>query len=142
MLLTIIPKLPMRDKAASKQFYIQGLGFSEMGDYGDYLLLKKEAIELHLFEFSGLNPSKPESSQSPTFLKNLSSSMSHIILSCIFPSHVWERYKILLFKSLTIRFLIVWFFFATIKVFLNIRITWSKYRTFCSINKNILSFNQ
>ena len=44
MLLTIIPKLPMRDKAASKQFYIQGLGFSEMGDYGDYLLLKKEAI--------------------------------------------------------------------------------------------------
>jgi catechol 2,3-dioxygenase-like lactoylglutathione lyase family enzyme len=56
MLLTIIPKLPMRDKAASKQFYIQGLGFSEMGDYGDYLLLKKEAIELHLFEFTGLNP--------------------------------------------------------------------------------------
>jgi hypothetical protein len=30
MLLTIIPKLPMRDKAVSKQFYIQGLGFSEM----------------------------------------------------------------------------------------------------------------
>jgi catechol 2,3-dioxygenase-like lactoylglutathione lyase family enzyme len=56
MLLTIIPKLPMRDKAASKQFYIQGLGFSEVGDYGDYLLLKKEAIELHLFEFKGLNP--------------------------------------------------------------------------------------
>jgi hypothetical protein len=56
MLLTIIPKLPMRDKSASKQFYIQGLGFSEMGDYGDYLLLKKEAIELHLFEFRDLNP--------------------------------------------------------------------------------------
>ena len=56
MLLTIIPKLPMRDKAASKQFYIQGLGFSELGDYGDYLLLKKEAIELHLCEFSGWNP--------------------------------------------------------------------------------------
>jgi catechol 2,3-dioxygenase-like lactoylglutathione lyase family enzyme len=56
MLLTIIPKLPMRDKVASKQFYIQGLGFSEMGDYGDYLLFKKEAIELHLFEFKGLNP--------------------------------------------------------------------------------------
>jgi catechol 2,3-dioxygenase-like lactoylglutathione lyase family enzyme len=56
MLLTIIPKLPMRDKAASKQFYIQGLGFSELGDYGDYLLLKKEFIELHLFEFKGLNP--------------------------------------------------------------------------------------
>ena len=56
MLLTIIPKLPMRDKAASKQFYIQGLGFSEVGDYGDYLLLKKEAIELHLFEFKGFNP--------------------------------------------------------------------------------------
>ncbi|MFL0206328.1 VOC family protein [Aquirufa sp. 2-AUSEE-184A6] len=56
MLLTIIPKLPMRDKAASKQFYIQGLGFSELGDYGDYLLLKKQFIELHLFEFKGLNP--------------------------------------------------------------------------------------
>jgi catechol 2,3-dioxygenase-like lactoylglutathione lyase family enzyme len=46
----------MRDKAASKQFYVQGLGFSEVGDYGDYLLLKKGAIELHLFEFKGLNP--------------------------------------------------------------------------------------
>jgi hypothetical protein len=56
MLTAIIPKLPMRNKDATKQFYIQGLGFEELNDYGDYLLLKKDAFELHLFEFKGLNP--------------------------------------------------------------------------------------
>ncbi len=56
MLTAIIPKLPMRDKNATKAFYIDQLGFTEIGDYGDYLLLKKDNIEIHFFEFKSLNP--------------------------------------------------------------------------------------
>lgn len=56
MLTAINPKLPMRDKSATKAFYIDQLGFSEIGDYGDYLLLKKDTIEVHFFEFRDLNP--------------------------------------------------------------------------------------
>ncbi len=56
MLTAIHPKLPMRNKAATKQFYITQLGFTEIGDYGDYLLLKKDSIEIHFFEFKALDP--------------------------------------------------------------------------------------
>lgn len=58
MLTTINPKLPMRDKSATKAFYIDQLGFTEIGDYGDYLLLKKDLIEIHFFEFAALNPTE------------------------------------------------------------------------------------
>lgn len=51
----IVPRLPMTDKLATKDFYIQQLGFSELGDYGDYLLLKKDEIEINFFEFKELN---------------------------------------------------------------------------------------
>ena len=56
MLTSVIPKLPMRDKSITKAFYIDQLGFIEIGDYGDYLLLKKDNIEIHFFEFKTLNP--------------------------------------------------------------------------------------
>ncbi|MFD3274785.1 bleomycin resistance protein [Aquirufa echingensis] len=56
MLLTIIPKLPMRDKSRTKAYYVHGLGFAELADYGNYLILKKDEIEIHFFEFPGLNP--------------------------------------------------------------------------------------
>ena len=46
----------MRDKNVTKQFYIMHLGFEELGDYGDYLLLRKDQIEVHFFEFRALNP--------------------------------------------------------------------------------------
>src|SRR5437868_2663630 len=55
MLTTIHPKLPMRNKAATKQYYITQLGFTEMADYGDYLLVKKDSIEIHYFEFKTLD---------------------------------------------------------------------------------------
>lgn len=58
MLTHICPKLPMRDKAATKKYYIQQLGFTELNDYGDYLLLRKDEIEIHFFEFKALNPSE------------------------------------------------------------------------------------
>lgn len=56
MLTSICPKLPMRDKSVTKKYYIGQLGFSETGDYGDYLLVKKDDIEIHFFEFKELDP--------------------------------------------------------------------------------------
>ncbi len=46
----------MRDKRKTQAFYLEGLGFSELADYGNYLILKKDEIEIHFFEFPDLNP--------------------------------------------------------------------------------------
>ena len=46
----------MRNKNATKTFYIDKLGFTEISDYGDYLLTKKDNIEIHFFEFKELDP--------------------------------------------------------------------------------------
>jgi len=56
MLTDINPKLPMRDKIATKEFYLNKLRFSEIADYGDYLLVAKDNIEIHFFEFKDLDP--------------------------------------------------------------------------------------
>lgn len=56
MLKSIIPKLPMRNIKLTKAYYIDILDFTEVADYGDYLLLKKDEIEIHFFEFKKLNP--------------------------------------------------------------------------------------
>jgi hypothetical protein len=56
MLTSIIPKLPMRDKSATKSYYLNQLGFTELSDYGDYLLIAKDDIEIHFFEFKDLDP--------------------------------------------------------------------------------------
>lgn len=56
MLTNINPKLPMRDKAITKRYYLDQLGFEELSDYGDYLILKKDQIEIHFFEFKTLDP--------------------------------------------------------------------------------------
>lgn len=58
MLTSINPKLPMRDKKATKVFYIGKLGFREFGsiDYEGYLMLEKDNIQIHFFEFKNLNP--------------------------------------------------------------------------------------
>ena len=58
MLTNVHPKLPMRNKATTKKYYIEQLGFSELNDYGDYLLLNKDNIEIHFFEFKELDPKK------------------------------------------------------------------------------------
>jgi hypothetical protein len=52
----IIPKLPMHDKILTKEFYLNQLSFELISDYGDYILLKKDQIEIHFFEFKTLNP--------------------------------------------------------------------------------------
>lgn len=46
----------MRDKALTKDYYLNHLGFEESGDYGDYLIIVKDNIEIHFFEFKGLDP--------------------------------------------------------------------------------------
>ncbi|MBZ4044558.1 bleomycin resistance protein [Flavobacterium hibisci] len=60
MLTAINPKLPMRDKTATREFYINKLGFEEFGnaDYKHYLMLQKDSIEIHFFEFKELNPNE------------------------------------------------------------------------------------
>jgi len=56
MLKDINPKLPMRDKVLTKEFYLNNLGFMELADFGDYLMIRKDNIEIHFFEFTGLDP--------------------------------------------------------------------------------------
>jgi catechol 2,3-dioxygenase-like lactoylglutathione lyase family enzyme len=51
------PKLPMRNKAIRREFYCNQLGFEVFGaDFEGYLMLQKDQIQLHFFEFSTLNP--------------------------------------------------------------------------------------
>lgn len=56
MLTNINPKLPMRNKSATRDFYINQLGFQEIGDYEGYLMVQKDKIEIHFFEFKVLDP--------------------------------------------------------------------------------------
>lgn len=56
MLTHIHPKLPMRDSVVTKFYYIHQLGFQEISDYGDYLILSRDDIELHFFKFKDLDP--------------------------------------------------------------------------------------
>jgi hypothetical protein len=57
MLTDINPKLPMRNKAATRNFYINQLGFQQFGDdYDDYLMVQKDSIQIHFFEFGALDP--------------------------------------------------------------------------------------
>jgi catechol 2,3-dioxygenase-like lactoylglutathione lyase family enzyme len=58
MMISIIPKLPMRDKSVTRDFYLNQLGFNDIGsaDFEGYLLLKRDNIEIHFFEFKGLDP--------------------------------------------------------------------------------------
>ncbi|MGB5460383.1 MAG: VOC family protein [Eudoraea sp.] len=58
MLTDINPKLPMRDKNVTREFYINKLGFKEFGsaDFDGYLMVEKDQIQIHFFEFKELNP--------------------------------------------------------------------------------------
>ncbi|MGB5189088.1 bleomycin resistance protein [Robiginitalea sp.] len=58
MLTDIHPKLPMRNQKKTRDFYINQLGFRPFGaaSYPGYLMLQRDAIQLHFFEFSTLNP--------------------------------------------------------------------------------------
>lgn len=58
MLTAIHPKLPMRNKAITQNYYLNQLGFQVVGsaDFEGYLMVQKEGIELHFFEHKTLDP--------------------------------------------------------------------------------------
>lgn len=58
MLTSINPKLPMRNKIITAEFYINKLGFREFGatSFDGYLMVEKDHIQIHLFEFRQLDP--------------------------------------------------------------------------------------
>lgn len=56
MFIDIHPKLPMLDKSITRNYYLNQLGFKELGNYDGYLMVKKESIEIHFFEFKELDP--------------------------------------------------------------------------------------
>jgi len=58
MLTDINPKLPMRNKSVTRDFYITQLAFKEFGsaDFEGYLMLEKDQIQIHFFEFVALDP--------------------------------------------------------------------------------------
>jgi len=58
MLLAINPKLPMRNKEITRDFYINKLGFQEFGsaDFEGYLMVQKDDLQIHFFEFAALDP--------------------------------------------------------------------------------------
>ncbi len=60
MLTQIHPKLPMRNKSKTKDFYIGQLGFQEWGNthFDEYLMIEKERIQIHFFLFQALDPTK------------------------------------------------------------------------------------
>lgn len=60
MLTDINPKLPMRNKAATRDYYLTKLGFEEWSsaDHEGYLMIQKDSIQIHFFEFKDLDPTE------------------------------------------------------------------------------------
>ena len=60
MLTDIHPKLPMRDKSITKDFYLKKMGFEIFGNehYDGYLMVQKDKVQIHFFEFKELNPNE------------------------------------------------------------------------------------
>lgn len=58
MIQSVHPKLPMRNKKDTQQYYINKLGFKMVGnhDYPHYLMVSKDAVELHFFLHEALIP--------------------------------------------------------------------------------------
>lgn len=58
MLTAVHPKLPMRDKARTKAYYMDQLGFTVFGsaDHDGYLMLERDGIQIHFFEHWDLDP--------------------------------------------------------------------------------------
>lgn len=58
MLTQINPKLPMRNKKVTLEYYVNQLGFEIFGslDYEDYLMVQKDAVQIHFFGYKTLDP--------------------------------------------------------------------------------------
>ncbi|MCD9855473.1 VOC family protein [Epilithonimonas sp. JDS] len=58
MMTNIIPKLPMRSKETTRNYYVQ-LGFeASANDFEGYLMMKNGTLEIHFFEFKDLIPTE------------------------------------------------------------------------------------
>jgi hypothetical protein len=57
MLVQIHPKLPMRDKRITYDYYKNQLGFELYGSdvFDEYLMLQKDAIQIHFFQYKELD---------------------------------------------------------------------------------------
>ncbi len=60
MLTSVSPKLPYIDKSVTKEFYTEGLAFELVSEYPEYLILKRDKIELHFFPYPSLKPDKSD----------------------------------------------------------------------------------
>ena len=60
MITSAIPKLPYIDKQTTIQFYTAQLGFTLTANYADYLIMTKDAAELHFFAYPTLQPHKSD----------------------------------------------------------------------------------
>lgn len=60
MLTNINPKLPMRNRKITENYYVNKLGFKYAGsdDFEFYLIVEKDNIQIHFFEYSTLNPNE------------------------------------------------------------------------------------
>jgi hypothetical protein len=58
MLSAINPKLPMRNIIATKEYYVNTLGFDVFGNHqsNDYLMVQRDNIQIHFFKHGTLNP--------------------------------------------------------------------------------------
>lgn len=58
MLTQVHPKLPMRDKSVTRDFFVGQLGFEELGDpsFEPYLMVRKDNVEIHFFLYKELMP--------------------------------------------------------------------------------------
>jgi hypothetical protein len=55
MLQSICPKLPYRDRQATLIYYVDLLSFEVKGEYPEYILLQKDQVEIHFFEYATLD---------------------------------------------------------------------------------------
>ncbi|HQW11966.1 MAG TPA: VOC family protein [Saprospiraceae bacterium] len=60
MLTHINPKLPMRNKAITQDYYCNQLGFEIYGEaeYPHYLMVEKDRVQIHFFLFEDLDPAE------------------------------------------------------------------------------------
>ena len=49
-------KLPMRNEALTNEIYMNKLIIKKFSDFGDYLIIGKDTIEVHFFEFKEHEP--------------------------------------------------------------------------------------
>lgn len=56
MFTALCPKLPMRDKLRTRAYYVDQLGFRIAGDHGNYLIMERDGLQIHFFEYKDLDP--------------------------------------------------------------------------------------